>query len=143
MGETERPVKKNIGVIIADRHPRVRSEIQKLLTSVAGLEVVGLAANGAEAVDLASRAGAELLLLDMELEHPPALDVVRLIRTAGHPLSILALCSECGSDYVSTLLSLGVDACMMKEDGPGLLPTAIRQVVGGTRGLITPVSADQ
>ena len=130
-----------IKVVIADRHPRVRSETSKWLATVPDLAVVGLAATGTEAIDLAAQA--DFLLLDMDLEQPPAVDVIRRLRSDTVQLRIIALCSECGSDYVALLLQLGVEACMLKEDGPGLFPEAIYQVDRGYRGLIMPASEEE
>jgi DNA-binding NarL/FixJ family response regulator len=136
--DQEAPKEKKIKVIVADRHPRIRSEIKQWLAAVSDLSVVGLAGNGAEALDLVQKARPDFLLLDMDLEQPPAWEVITQLRSTSGALFILALCSECGSDYVNMLMKLGADACMMREDGPGLLPEAIYQVIGGYRGLISP-----
>ncbi len=75
-------MKEPIRVVIVEDHPGVRAGIKKLLIAAEDIVVVGEAANGVEALQLAQTHNPDVMLLDVELPMLRGDEVVRRIR--GH-----------------------------------------------------------
>src|SRR5947209_9370227 len=73
-------------VIVADDERPARAFLSKLLSGFEDVDVVGEAANGAEAVELIERASPDLALLDLQMPEVDGLGVVRLVRRDRLPL---------------------------------------------------------
>jgi two-component system response regulator YesN len=78
---------KAIRVVLADEHPVVRVGIRNELRA-AGIEVVGEAADGEEALRLVERLQPDVLMLDVELPGLSGLEVVRRLRSGALSSSV-------------------------------------------------------
>jgi len=72
-----------IRVLICDDQDVVREGLRTILSTVAGIEVVALAEDGARAVELFERHKPDMVLMDLHLPDVPAYEVVRMMRAAS------------------------------------------------------------
>lgn len=127
--------KTSIRVLITDDHTIVRKGIRALLATEAGIEVVGEAANGREAIAQAAKLHPDVILIDLEMPELDGIEAVRRI-TADHPNTrILVLTSFATDDKVFPAIKAGALGYLLKDSAPESLINAIRQVNRGESSL--------
>jgi DNA-binding NarL/FixJ family response regulator len=126
-----------IRVLLVDDHPVVRNGIRNLLLNSGDIEIVGEAANGSEALELAQSADPEVILLDMELPDIQGTQVARTIQARHTAIKILALSAHDDAVYIRELLELGASGYLMKEEAPEHILEAIRGVAHGDKGWVS------
>ena len=120
-----------IRILIADDHYVVRQGLAALLTPRNGMEVVGEAATGREAVELARTLKPDVILMDMimpELDGPAA---ITLIKQENPEARILVLTSFGESKQISAAIQAGALGYLLKDSSPDDLLHAIRSVHRG------------
>ncbi|WP_433249722.1 response regulator [Streptosporangium sp. CA-135522] len=130
-----------IRVLIADDHPIVRQGLRTFLDLQDDLDVVGEAADGAEAVALVASLDPDVLLLDLKM---PVLDGLgTLIRLGEHGLAprVLVLTSVSDREDVAPAMRAGASGFLYKDVDPAALVQAIRAVHGG-QVLLAPEAAE-
>jgi DNA-binding NarL/FixJ family response regulator len=126
-------------VVIADDHTVVRQGIRGVLEEVAGLEVVGEAGDGDEAVALARRHGPDVLLMDIRMPGTDGLAATRAIaaddRLAG--VRVVMLTTFDLDEYVFEAIRAGAAGFLVKDTEPVELLRAVRAVAAGD-ALLSP-----
>jgi two-component system nitrate/nitrite response regulator NarL len=84
---------RQIRIVIADDHPVVRIGVKSTLQSDAGLEVLGEASDGDEAITAGLQLLPDILLLDLRMPRLPALEALRAIMNGSPTVKILLLTS--------------------------------------------------
>lgn len=120
-----------ISIVIADDHPLIRSGLQSSLTSETGLRVVGQAANGEEAQRLCEDHQPDVLLLDLRMPGPSALETLAYLRQHSPHTRVLMLTAFDDEAHVRGLVEAGVAGYMLKEEAPTTVSEAIRAVMQG------------
>jgi DNA-binding NarL/FixJ family response regulator len=120
-----------IRVAVADDQALVRSGFVVLLRSAPDIEVVGEAANGAEAVDLVTRERPDVVLMDIRMPELDGLEATRAITNARIPTSVLILTTFDLDEYVYGALRAGASGFMLKDTMPEDLLAAVRVVATG------------
>jgi DNA-binding NarL/FixJ family response regulator len=123
----------SIRVVVADDQVLVRAGFRLLVESAADLEVVGEAADGAEAVALARRERPEVVLMDIRMPTMDGLEATRRI-TADELLAnvrVLMLTTFDLDEYVYQALRVGASGFLLKDTPPADLLAAIRVVAAG------------
>jgi len=132
-----------IRVVIADDHPILREGLMRLLEDDGGFEVVGQAADGAEAVRLAREQQPDVLLLDLAMPRASGLDALRELSASGAGPKVLLLTVAIDDAQIVEALELGARGVVLKEAATELLFKAIRSVVAGQywvgRDLVTDI----
>ena len=120
-----------IRVFITDDHQIVRRGIRQLLSTEAGIEVVGEASNGKEAVAGVEELKPDILLLDLVMPVMDGIEAIRQLKV-GHPsIQILVLTSFATDDKVFPAIKAGALGYLIKDTSPDELIHAIRQVHKG------------
>ena len=102
-------------VVLVDDHPSFRRSARRLLT-LAGYEVLGEAASGAEAIAVARALDPDVLLLDVLLPDCTGFDVVdQLVTPAGRPLVVL-ISSRSESEFAGRLGASSAHAFITESD---------------------------
>jgi DNA-binding NarL/FixJ family response regulator len=127
-----------IRVVVADDQALVRSGFTMLLTGEADIDVVGEAANGAEAVALAASERPDVILMDVRMPVMDGLEATRRI-TAGAATAtrVVILTTFDLDEYVHEALRAGASGFLLKDTMPVDLLNAIRVVAAGD-ALIAP-----
>jgi DNA-binding NarL/FixJ family response regulator len=126
-----------IRVILADDHPVTRDGIRNLLQRASGIEVVGEADNGTEALRLIEELTPDVLLLDMEMPGLKGIDVARQLKAGSSPVRILALSAYDDKQYILELLASGAAGYLVKEEAPEAIIEAVRGVAHGQQGWVS------
>jgi DNA-binding NarL/FixJ family response regulator len=125
-------------VLIADDQALVRAGFRKLLESAPGVEVVGEAADGRDAVDQALRLRPTLVLMDIRMPRLDGIEATRrLTGVEGDAIRVLILTTFELDDYVYEALRAGASGFMLKDAPPEELLAAVEVVARGD-ALITP-----
>lgn len=128
------PTGQPIRLVIADDHAMVRAGIRSLLEDAGGIEVVGEAGRGDEALAILSRLKdrpPHVVLLDVSMPGPDALDVLRKIR-GEYPAVRCVMLSIYGEDqYGLRAMRAGASGYLSKDQGGKDLVEAIRAVHQG------------
>lgn len=127
----------DIRVLIADDHPIVVEGIRNLLSSAIGIDVIGTAASGEQALEMIKSKSPDVLLLDMELPDQSGVDVVRKLVELDYEGSILVLSSHDDRAYISQMLSLGASGYLIKDEVVKTIVDAVRGVARGEKGWVS------
>lgn len=140
-----------IRVLLADDQALVRAGFRVLIDSDPDLQVVGEAADGAEAVDLARFHRPHVVLMDIRMPMVDGLEATRRIFADGSlpETKVLILTTFESDEYVFEALRAGASGFLLKDTEPGDLLSAVRVVARGdallapsvTRRLIAEVAS--
>jgi DNA-binding NarL/FixJ family response regulator len=128
-----------IRVVVVDDQALVRAGFSVLLRTAEDIEVVGEAGDGAEAVDVVTRARPDVVLMDIRMPGTDGLEATRRI-TADERLahtSVLILSTFDLDEYVFQAIRAGASGFLLKETLPDDLLSAVRVVAGG-QALLAP-----
>jgi len=124
-----------IRVLIVDDHTIVRKGIRALLTEIAGIEVVGEAADGQEAVAQANSLRPDVILMDLAMPNMDGIEATRQIKTSQPESRILVMTSFATDDKVLPAIKAGALGYLLKESAPEDLVQAIQQIHRGESSL--------
>jgi len=124
-----------IRVLIVDDQPIVRKGIRALLAEVEGIQVVGEAADGQEAVTRTAALQPDVILMDLVMPHVDGIEAIRQITERQEEARILVLTSFAGDDKVFPAIKAGALGYLLKDSEPSDLLRAIRQVHRGEPAL--------
>ncbi|MDR0275616.1 MAG: response regulator transcription factor [Burkholderiaceae bacterium] len=130
-----------IRIGIVDDHAIVRSGLKQFFAEQVDLRVVGEAASGREAIDLARTTKMDVLVMDLSMPGQSGIDALAQIRAKAPDLGILILSGYPEEHYALNLIRQGASGYLNKECDPAEIVTAIRAVALGKR-YITPAVAD-
>jgi DNA-binding NarL/FixJ family response regulator len=121
----------SIRVVLADDQALVRGGFRMILDARPDLEVVGEAADGAEAVGLVERLTPDIVLMDVRMPEVDGIEATRRIVASGSPARVIVLTTYDVDDSVFAALRAGASGFMLKDVRPGDLVEAIRVVARG------------
>jgi DNA-binding NarL/FixJ family response regulator len=129
-----------IKVLVADDQALVRAGFRVLVDSAADLEVVGEAANGVEAVDLAREHRPDVVLMDIRMPEMDGLEATRRITglDVDPAVRILILTTFALDEYVFGALKAGASGFLLKDTPPADLLAGIRVIAAGD-ALLSPI----
>jgi len=119
----------SIRVIVADDQEIVRTGLQLILDAQPGIEVVGVAADGERAVELALELRPDVCLFDIRMPRLDGIEATR--RVAGSGIAVVVITTFDHDDYVYAALKAGARGFLLKDAGPELLAQAIRAAAEG------------
>jgi DNA-binding NarL/FixJ family response regulator len=140
-----------IRVLLADDQALIRAGFHVLIDAADDLQVVGEATDGAQAVDLARRERADVVLMDIRMPGVDGLEATRRISDdedlAG--VKVIILTTFESDEYVYQAIRAGASGFLVKDTEPADLIQAVRVVAGGdallspsvTRRLITDLAS--
>lgn len=120
-----------IRILIADDHPVVRQGLTALLVPRNGMEVVGEAVNGNQAVELALALQPDVIMMDMVMPGLTGAQATAQIMAQNPDAHILILTSFGEDDNLIEALNAGALGCLLKDSQPDDLLHAIRSVHRG------------
>jgi DNA-binding NarL/FixJ family response regulator len=117
-------------VLLADDHELVRVALRAVLEE-AGIEVVGEAAGGFDAIAMTDALRPDVLLLDMRMPDMNGVEVCRHLSGEASDVRIIVLSSFADDEDVFGALSAGAASYIMKDIAPEALVAAVRNVASG------------
>ena len=118
-------------LLLVDDHAVVRSGLRMLLENQAGLEIVGEAGTGREALTLVKELQPNMVLMDIGLPDMSGIEVTRQIKQQWPGVSVVALTIHEDEEYFFKMLQAGVSGYVPKRAAPEELLTALQTAIDG------------
>jgi DNA-binding NarL/FixJ family response regulator len=128
-------------IVLAEDHKIVREGTRQLLGQAADMEIVGEAADGLEAVRLASELRPDVVVMDVRMPKMNGIEATRTIAASNPEIRVLILSAYDDDSYVFPLLEAGASGYLLKTTGGAELAEAIRMVRAGETVLSPGITA--
>jgi len=128
-----------VRVLVADDQDLVLAGLSMILDAQDNIEVVGQAANGREAVDMARRLEPDVCLFDIRMPELDGIDATRMLAgpDVTDPMAVVVITTFDLDEYVHGALKAGARGFLLKDAGPDLLVQAVHAAANGD-ALIAP-----
>jgi DNA-binding NarL/FixJ family response regulator len=124
-------VSETIRLVIADDHPIYRDGLRLLLGDHEGIEVVGTATTGSEAVDLAAETAPDVMLMDLRMPELNGIDATRRIVSTSPHIGVLVLTMYEDDESVVAAMRAGARGYLLKGADEEEILHAVRAVARG------------
>ena len=122
---------KPINTLLADDHTIVREGLRALLLADGGINVVGEARNGREAVELSVELRPDVVVMDIAMPLLNGLEATRQIVAAVPSIKVLILSAHSDDAYIDRVISVGAVGFLIKQTSAQILAKAIHEIMGG------------
>lgn len=126
-----------IRILLVDDQPMLRTGLATVLSTEPGLEVVGEASNGQEAIDKVAQLDPDVVCMDVQMPDMDGIAATRALVGAGSRAAMLILTTFDRDDFLFETLRAGASGFMLKTAGPEQLIHAIKVVAAG-ESLLAP-----
>ena len=120
-----------IRVLVADDQRVVREGLSTLIGLIEGVEVIGTAADGIEAIDIAQREAPDVVLMDLRMPRMEGAEATRQIRAALGTTQVLVLTTYADDESLFPALQAGARGYLTKDASAEEIERAIRAVAAG------------
>ncbi len=120
-----------IRILIADDHAVVREGLRALIDTESGMELIGEATDGREAVQRCAELNPDVVLLDLVMPGQGGIEAIREIKQDNPAARILVLTSFAEDDKVFPAIKAGAQGYLLKDSSPRELVQAIRDIHRG------------
>src|SRR6266487_621820 len=120
-----------VRILVVDGQSVMRAGLHRLLESYAGLQVVGQAADGVQAVSETLELGPQVVLMDAQLPNGQSLEALRQIKQLNLDTHVLLFSTLDREEYLYETLRAGADGYVLKDIAPDELAQAVRTVARG------------
>lgn len=134
------PLTRPLRVVLADDHAVVREGLRALVDACDGIEVVGEASNGREAVQRSCQLRPDVLVLDLSMPEMDGATATEEVRRLCPEVRVIALTAHDDRAHLTRLLAAGASGYVLKRGAADELVRAIRAVAEGDT-YIDPVLA--
>jgi DNA-binding NarL/FixJ family response regulator len=124
-------------VLLADDQEMVRTGFRLILSAEGGIEVIGEAGTGVDAVAQARRLRPDVVLMDIRMPELDGLEATRQLMADPEPPRIVVVTTFDMDEYVYGALRAGACGFLLKDAGPRLLVEAVRAAANGD-ALVSP-----
>jgi DNA-binding NarL/FixJ family response regulator len=133
------PAGADVRVLLADDQEIVRTGLSMILDAQPGIDVIGQAVNGHQAVELALGLRPDVCLFDIRMPGIDGIEATRRLAgpTVADPLAVVVITTFDLDEYVYAALRAGARGFLLKEAGPAMLAQAVHAAAGGD-ALIAP-----
>ena len=122
---------QKLRILLADDHAMLREGLAMLIDAQDDMEVVGQAANGREAVQLAKTLNPDSVVMDVSMPELGGAEASEQIRDNCPDVRVLALTRHADQGYLRRLLQAGASGYVLKKSAADALINALRVVAGG------------
>ena len=130
-------------IVIADDHKLLRGILRTLLDAEPGLDVVGEASDGWEALRIAKEHQPDIAICDLRMERMDGIELTRKLQGLSPATRVIILTMYADPVYVAQAMEAGASAYVLKGTDIGDLVQAIREVTSGNRYLSPSLSGNQ
>jgi two-component system NarL family response regulator len=121
----------SIRILLVDDHQMMRDGLRSILDLEDGLDVVGEAGNGYEAVEKAEALRPSVVVMDIGMKDLNGVEATRQIMAQNPQAKVIALSTHSDESYVLSMLEAGASGYVLKDAAVEEMRLAIRAVVGG------------
>ena len=132
---------RKIRILLADDHSVVRQGFRMILGAETDMQIVGEAANGREAVELAERLRPDVVVMDVAMPELNGIEATRRLAESSPRSRVLALSMHKDSVYVREILRAGARGYLLKDAFDRDLVAAVRAVAAG-EGYLSPAVSE-
>lgn len=130
-----------IRILVVDDHPVVRAGLASMLATYPELEVVGSAADGDQAVQMATDRKADIVLLDLRMPNKNGIETLTAFRQNGVPARVIMLTSYESDEDIYQSVRAGAMGYLRKASSEEDMIEAIHMVYAGERYLPTDIAS--
>lgn len=120
----------NVRLMLVDDHPLMLIGISSMLEGK-GIEIVGTAGNGIEALQKAAELKPDVMMLDIVMPGMDGIELARRMRAEMPDVALLVLSSDSSMASLETLLNIGIDGFLSKTSDASVMIDAIKSVAAG------------
>lgn len=132
-----------ITVMLAEDHHLVREALRALIDENDGIEVVGQAKDGMQALELAEQLHPDVIVMDISMPHLNGIEATRRLMALDNPPQVIMLSQHGRREYVIRALLAGARGYLLKESIADELGQAIETVYGGVTYLSEELPRDE
>lgn len=121
---------ETIRVLIADDHVLVYEGL-KMFLEKEGLEVIGVAMTGQQAIDMTLSLKPDVLILNIRMPEMDGLQTLAALKSTHSKVSVIMHTAYSRPEYLARAIALGASGFVSKDRDPAFLPDAVRTVAGG------------
>ena len=129
-------------VLIIDDHAMFGESLALLLSTKGGIDVVGVAKSGEEALDRLKVTSPDIVLVDIEMKDMDGIEVTRRIKRLYPDLGIIVVTMHAGEEYVVEAIRAGAKGYVLKNFSSSFILEAIRTVQNGEHAFDPKSSAE-
>lgn len=122
---------KQITVLLAEDHQIVREGLRKILEAESDIEVIGEAATGRQAVDIAKKLHPSVVVMDIAMPLLNGIEATRQILAATPETKVLILSAHSDDAYIEKATAMGAAGFLIKQTSAHVLSDAIREIEKG------------
>jgi DNA-binding NarL/FixJ family response regulator len=120
-----------IRVLVVEDHALVRAGLEELLSGAGDIDVVGVAADGAQAIELAAASEPDVVLMDLSMPVVDGIEATRQIRSAHDGVRVVVLTSFSDQRRILEALDAGAIGYLLKDAEPDELFRGVRAAAAG------------
>jgi DNA-binding NarL/FixJ family response regulator len=120
-----------IRLAVVDDHVIVRNGLEQLLATTTDIELVGMAANGLEAIDLVAKLKPDVVLMDLSMPEMDGVEATKRIVAEYPGVRVLVLTSFSDQSRIMEALRAGAEGYLLKHSEPDEIANAVRAVYEG------------
>ena len=124
-------MEKQITVLIADDNELMRGTLRLLVSSIEQVKLVGEAANGKEAIDLANSLSPDIILMDINMSPVNGFEATRKILKQNANIKIIGLSLHTEASYANNMIKLGAKGYVAKSSSHEEIIEAVKKVAAG------------
>jgi DNA-binding NarL/FixJ family response regulator len=121
----------DIRVVVVDDHQIVREGLSSLLGALDGLEVVGTAEDGRDAIHVVAESAPDVVVMDIQMPHLDGIEATRMITGRQPDVRVVMLTMNEDDETVLSAIRAGASGYLLKGSGADEVKTAIRAAAGG------------
>jgi DNA-binding NarL/FixJ family response regulator len=121
----------SIRIVLVDDHQIVLDGLQSVLKNEPDIELVGMATNGPDAIELVRKLNPDVVVLDVTMPNCNGVDTLKQIRSTSKDTEVIALSMHAGPQVACDMLRAGASSYVLKAASIQYLITAIRTVMTG------------
>jgi DNA-binding NarL/FixJ family response regulator len=127
----EMPTQQKIRILVVDDHPLFRQGVRYALEAEPDIEVVGEAADGEQALEMAERLMPDVVLSDVNIPGPDGVEITRALKGALPKTPVILMTAYDDEEQLFNAVRVGAAAYFLKDLGPAELMEGIRRVSRG------------
>ncbi len=115
-----------IRILIADDHALVREGVRAILANQSDMEIVAMAENGAEAVELARSVNPDVVVMDISMPKMDGIHATEQIKKEGNLANVIILSMHVNAALIQQAIRMGAKGYVLKGSATEELPKAVR-----------------